>query len=515
MWVTHAVSMIPLLLISVANAANTAHFINKCPYNIYFWTIGPPRSPSRVHDHNEDDEYTVVPPHSTASTPLENTSKWIVGISLIIRDLPYFQKAPAGILQVEYHLEPSKNRLWYELSAIRCDYAAGAQHPTYCPLVAGGVKLSVRGQSKGHKCPKAYCQRDGCFNMYMRPGSWKHDPTWMCNAGVDLVVETCTERVGPRTFDHKGLVIDAPQNGDLRMSQDGTCGVATKFTCVGKGACIFSLQSLQTENEASSVNFGGISIYPALLRNISTKFDNPTASYLIHIQSRSHPSIHTTKFMSAIGPPPPPPSPSRGATKGGSGHNSPGSSKSRKEPLRRGDGVTKETAYWTDALWSNCRQNQYLVHRILERRWVRCTESEARYEAEMNYPVWRLGPQGGRRVNLLASHDGRPGFEPFQRNFEQIIQVEQAFVAGRQYLSGDEDLLDGVGEEYTGHDSTPFGTSLPPRSRTFSMASSPGSSPMGSIRGGRGFASLSAIGNSTMGSSSGFGQQTSRGGGTT
>jgi hypothetical protein len=54
------------------------------------------------------------------------------GLSLKIRDLPYYAVAPAGIIQVEYHLEPSTGAMWYDLSAVDCNHSVGPEDPMYC-----------------------------------------------------------------------------------------------------------------------------------------------------------------------------------------------------------------------------------------------------------------------------------------------------------------------------------------------------------------------------------------------
>ena len=115
----------------------------------------------------------------------------------------------------------------------------------------------------------------------------------------------------------------------------------------------------------------------------------------------------------------------------------------RKAKVSRGDGKTAQTAYWSDDLWRNCNQPQYLVHRRtneLPNRWVRTTFEEARFDAQTGFTVWHLDATGGRRVNLAA---GPSQFQPFQATYTEIEREEQRRVAEREYLPGDEDILDG------------------------------------------------------------------------
>jgi hypothetical protein len=63
---------------------------------------------------------------------MRNTEALGGGLSLKIRDLDHYAVAPAGIIQVEYHLEPSKGFMWYDLSAVDCDLTAGPENAMYC-----------------------------------------------------------------------------------------------------------------------------------------------------------------------------------------------------------------------------------------------------------------------------------------------------------------------------------------------------------------------------------------------
>jgi hypothetical protein len=112
----------------------------------------------------------------------------------------------------------------------------------------------------------------------------------------------------------------------------------------------------------------------------------------------------------------------------------------------RGDGTTAKTALWSNQLWDNPRQRQFLVHRRTQpppARWIRCTEQEAHYDAETGFTVWELGARAGRRVDLLTGRDGRVQFVPFQWQMDEIVAEEQARVARHEPTPGEEDILEG------------------------------------------------------------------------
>jgi hypothetical protein len=160
------------------------------------------------------------------------------GLSIKMRDVPRYRAAPAGIVQVEYNLQPSQNSLWYDLSAIDCNMAAGPEDPNRCPLIDGGIKLYVPGRTGGkdRTCPTANCINNVCYNAYTEHGSWYNEPTFRCGAGADLVVETCTHNAGQQThYDAAPYALNKPK------SPDGTCGPKSKnnYTCKGSrwGEC--------------------------------------------------------------------------------------------------------------------------------------------------------------------------------------------------------------------------------------------------------------------------------------
>jgi hypothetical protein len=78
-------------------------------------------------------------------------------------------------------------------------------------------------------------------------GSWYNEPSLWCHHGVDLIVETCTERAGDQSHDNvpvataqdppapysPSVPLQKPAEGSLIVSPDGTCGGSTGFTCNG------------------------------------------------------------------------------------------------------------------------------------------------------------------------------------------------------------------------------------------------------------------------------------------
>lgn len=183
-----------------ATAANTIKFINHCPYDIWYWTVGPaPAACNAAHPtclqmatalQGLDSERINIPGLGSAIHGLINTELLDAGLSLKIRDVPRYQVAPAGIVQVEYHFEPSRSSVWYDLSVIDCDHTVGPEHSSFCPLVGGGVKLHIPNAEKGW-CPPAWCENGECVNTYERHGSWFGEPTLECKPGVDILIETC------------------------------------------------------------------------------------------------------------------------------------------------------------------------------------------------------------------------------------------------------------------------------------------------------------------------------------
>jgi hypothetical protein len=170
------------------------------------------------------------------------------GLSMKMRDIPHYRVAPAGIVQVEYNLQPSQNSLWYDLSAIDCDMSAGPENPSRCPLVDGGIEIYIPGR-KGRQCKKASCVNNTCKNTYTEHGSWYGEPTHHCGAGADLVVETCTHSAGQQTLDDKAPDEEShpvpephPVSTSKQISPDGTCASKTNFTCKGSrwGDCCSS-----------------------------------------------------------------------------------------------------------------------------------------------------------------------------------------------------------------------------------------------------------------------------------
>ncbi|OAL49538.1 hypothetical protein IQ07DRAFT_485311, partial [Pyrenochaeta sp. DS3sAY3a] len=239
-------SLIVLVLTVSVRAYNSIKFVNHCPYDIWFWTVGP--SGSKI-DGSDAARIAVPGNHGTTVHGMVNTELLGGGLALKMRDVPRYQAAPAGIVQAEYHLQPSKNSIWYDLSVIDCDAAVGPENPAFCPLVGGGIKMHIPEAKQG-RCPPAWCSNGSCKNTYEEHGSWFGEPSFMCEVGADIYIETCTESAGPRTFQDQDSAPDgqppAPYEpplpvpeGPLVVSSSGLCGGATGQTCTGSrwGSC--------------------------------------------------------------------------------------------------------------------------------------------------------------------------------------------------------------------------------------------------------------------------------------
>jgi hypothetical protein len=143
----HILLFILLGLFSFVSSTNMVKFMNHCPYDIWFWTVAP-YNPTGPWIDGSDKYHTMVPGNGgSVIHNMLDTEKLGGGLSLKIRDLPYYAVAPAGILQVEYHLEPSKGTMWYDLSAVDCDHAVGPENPRYCRkslhLQLGRCRLTI------------------------------------------------------------------------------------------------------------------------------------------------------------------------------------------------------------------------------------------------------------------------------------------------------------------------------------------------------------------------------------
>jgi hypothetical protein len=76
-------------------------------------------------------------------------------------------------------------------------------------------------------------------------------------------------------------------------------------------------------------------------------------------------------------------------------------------------------------------------------RWTRCTEGEARYDADAGFAVFRVEGPNARRVNLLAGETPRARGEAFFQHFREIEQEERDRVARYEPVGREEDLLEG------------------------------------------------------------------------
>jgi hypothetical protein len=233
---TLAGSLAALLLPPTVSAANSIQFTNHCPYDIFLWAVGPATS----NFVGQDSERTIIPSdHGSLTHYMVNTEHLGSGMTLKLRDYPEYRTAPAGILQVEYHFEPSTNSIWYDMSAVDCDHSHGPEQPSFCPLLAGGIKLHVPGADTV-RCPPAWCDNNGCNNVYTEHGTWPGEPTFRCHIGVDVVIETCVEGVGPQTFggDHPLLPSTGPEPTDYpsEVSLNGKCGANSGRGSVCRGS---------------------------------------------------------------------------------------------------------------------------------------------------------------------------------------------------------------------------------------------------------------------------------------
>ncbi|KAF2263721.1 hypothetical protein CC78DRAFT_603240 [Lojkania enalia] len=175
-----------LSLLTPTSAVNQVIIRNYCNTSLYFWTV--------YHDYAPPDwAHTSVPPRSAMTIPM--LQHYQGAIALKIRDIPHYAVAPAGILQLEYNL--AGRQVWYDLSIIDCDVNAGPTSPLYCPFVHGGVML--RTSDRTGRCPTAHCEGPVCSGAYLRPGGWLGEPTFVCPAGNDLLLEVCTGREVNRT----------------------------------------------------------------------------------------------------------------------------------------------------------------------------------------------------------------------------------------------------------------------------------------------------------------------------
>jgi hypothetical protein len=121
--------LVPIFFVPVVSGHNIVKFINHCPYPLFFWQVGP-----RDSGIDGSNAYRQMVPGGGGSVvhEMRNTEALGGGLSLKIRDLDHYAVAPAGIVQVEYHLEPSKGFMWYDLSAVDCDLNAGPEDAMYC-----------------------------------------------------------------------------------------------------------------------------------------------------------------------------------------------------------------------------------------------------------------------------------------------------------------------------------------------------------------------------------------------
>ncbi|KAF2828608.1 hypothetical protein CC86DRAFT_346982 [Ophiobolus disseminans] len=230
-----------LVLPALVSAAHV-EFVNKCHYSFWFWPVGPGDRPS----HSDNAAIEVLGNGMTTYHVMENTELLHGGLVLKIRDVPSYQQAPAGIVQVEYYTAHSNQDLWYDLSAINCDDKAGPENPMYCPLLEGGVSLTVIDAITGAPCQDAYCTKYGCHDTYMDHGFWEGEPSFKCSLGSNIKVETCTHGQARKTLEDgeepepEPVYEVSPQGSPpVSISPDQRCGAKFGSTCKGSlwGQC--------------------------------------------------------------------------------------------------------------------------------------------------------------------------------------------------------------------------------------------------------------------------------------
>jgi hypothetical protein len=188
-----------------ASAANTVIWKNHCDYDLYFWVVD-------LYTRERDDNHTRVSAGSEYIHHMVQTKLKDGGISLKYRDVPYYVRAPAGILQAEYYMNLNQGKVYYDSSIIDCGIGLGPQNPYYCPFAYGGVNMYVLGdRGENTFCVDSACQLGGDCDAvsYLKPGGWVGEPSLSCPLGVDLVFETCTEESPERTWT-EGQVGPAP-----------------------------------------------------------------------------------------------------------------------------------------------------------------------------------------------------------------------------------------------------------------------------------------------------------------
>jgi hypothetical protein len=193
-WFGFAVFYVISSLSSPTLAANSVHIVNNCPYNLYFWVVGP-------KEVELDEKRNIVPPYNTVIHQMFAMSpKRDGGTTLKIRDLPHYTVPSVGIIQVEYNLVPEKDYIIWDLSAIDCQRGVGPSNPNYCPFTDGGISAYTNGKGPHEK--SASCLGDQCFDAYTKHGSWFGEPSWPTAIGNDVIFETCTHGAGYQTIDN-------------------------------------------------------------------------------------------------------------------------------------------------------------------------------------------------------------------------------------------------------------------------------------------------------------------------
>ncbi|KAF2198509.1 hypothetical protein GQ43DRAFT_154936 [Delitschia confertaspora ATCC 74209] len=186
------ISILPLVVfvflshLQTTNAANNVILKNHCPYDFYYWVVG-----LNYTGFSNDEEHLTVPAGSTYSHAMVVPVSG--GISLKISSRPTYQQAPQPVLQIEYHLGTNDGLVYYDLSAVDCNFFSGPEDKQRCAFAHDGGMALYPSPNLG--CPKVSCSLDSCEDTYHEHGTWLGEPSFHCDAGVDIIFEACKSTI--------------------------------------------------------------------------------------------------------------------------------------------------------------------------------------------------------------------------------------------------------------------------------------------------------------------------------
>lgn len=154
------------LQMSLALAGN-AILSNRCPYDIWLWSVAPSGSSAPIH----------VPPHSQYSEPFRTT-----GTSFKISKTD--QLLGGAHTQFEYSIVD--NRIWFDVSLVDC---AHGQDASACPGHAEGLAMDSPNKACGRaECaPGSYCPTQAYFVDTPVQKLGLPEPVFSCpGAGTEL-----------------------------------------------------------------------------------------------------------------------------------------------------------------------------------------------------------------------------------------------------------------------------------------------------------------------------------------